>query len=240
MISFQVEDMHVHSRFSDGEGSIQENAERAIEMGLKRLGCVDHVRRDTPWVEDFTDAVAAMRSSFPAIELSAGLEAKILNQNGDLDLPPSAGAADLIYAADHRFPLGNACLAPQEIRDQLRSGALSVEAAVASLVEATANAMLKRKNLVIAHLFSILPKVGLHEGHVSTAQLHALARAAKQTGARLEVDERWRCPSLRTTRVFYEAGVPVICSTDSHKVQSIGRYEFVRTVWMGLMDCCDD
>ncbi len=228
------EDMHIHSRFSDGKATIQENVEQALRRGLTRICCVDHVRRNTPWVPEFVAEVHQAQRNNPTIPLYCGLEAKILNQSGALDLPDSIAGADYIYAADHRFPLGDECYSPEEIRERLKNKSLTEAGAIASLVEATRNAMLRRPALVLAHLFSILPKVHLDESAVSDAQLQELARTARLTGATIEVDERWRCPSLRTTAAFHKLGVPVICSTDSHSLETVGNYIYVQGVWENL------
>ena len=80
--------------------------------------------------------------------------------------------------------------------------------------------------LVIAHLFSVLPKVGLDERAVPQESLERLAQAAAESGASIEIDERWRCPSARTLRPFHAAGVPILLSTDSHSPETIGRYDY--------------
>ncbi len=103
--------------------------------------------------------------------------------------------------------MGDSCHDPKLIREKLKSGELQAADAIASLVEATRNAMLRRPSLVLAHLFSILPKVGLNEADVAESHLHELARTALETGAKIEIDERWHCPSLRTAKVFRSYGV---------------------------------
>lgn len=77
---------------------------------------------------------------------------------------------------------------------------------------------------MIAHLFSVLPKIGVREQDVPLELIERLAAATAAAGARIEVDERWRCPSARTLRPFVAAGVPLLLSTDSHRRESIGRY----------------
>ena len=56
-----AEDMHVHSTFSDGEGTIEENIAAAEERSLTALTCVDHVRRDTDWHPGFVEEVRRAR-----------------------------------------------------------------------------------------------------------------------------------------------------------------------------------
>ena len=79
---------------------------------------------------------------------------------------------------------------------------------------------------MIAHFFSILPKVGLDEADVTLAPVGRPARTAAASGARIEVSERWRCPSPRTLGPFVEHSVPILLSTDSHRRETIGRYEY--------------
>jgi histidinol phosphatase-like PHP family hydrolase len=61
-----TEDMHVHSTFSDGLHSPAENIRQAEQVGLKRLCCVDHVRRDTEWLGDFVMEDKSVESSIAA------------------------------------------------------------------------------------------------------------------------------------------------------------------------------
>jgi putative hydrolase len=101
---------------------------------------------------------------------------------------------------------------------------------IGALLTATANAMRRHAGLTIAHLFSVLPKVGLHEESVSDAQVHQLATLARATGATLEISERWRCPSLRVARIFAQERVPLVASSDAHRPTDIGRYDHVARV----------
>ena len=43
----------------------------------------------------------------------------------------------------------------------------------------------------------------------------------------VEIDERWRCPGVRTLRAFRAAEVPIFASTDSHAKENIGVYSYV-------------
>ena len=43
-------DLHVHSTFSDGASTVEENVASAAGHGLHTIGLVDHVRRSTDWV----------------------------------------------------------------------------------------------------------------------------------------------------------------------------------------------
>jgi putative hydrolase len=219
------QDMHVHSTYSDGTGTVAENLIAAERAGLAALTCVDHVREDTGWIPAFAAEVREIGSR-SEIDVRSAVEAKILNTTGDLDLPDEIDGVERIYAADHRVPLDDGPADPAAVRTAIAEGDADPVAVVESIVTATANAMARRPTLVIAHLFSVLPKLGLEESSVPERSLARLAEAARESGASIEVDERWRCPSARTLRHFQDAGVPILLSTDSHSPETIGRYDY--------------
>jgi putative hydrolase len=82
----------------------------------------------------------------------------------------------------------------------------------------------------LAHLFSVVPKMGLDEASIPDRAVGQLARQARAAGARLEVNEKWACPSARTVRAFAEAGVDLVASTDSHDCRDVGAYSWVRRI----------
>lgn len=218
------QDMHVHSTFSDGANSLEENVAEAESLGLLELGCVDHVRVDTDWVPAYAAAVARLRER-TEVRLQCGIEAKLLDTTGALDLPRPCPGVDAIYAADHQVPLVDGPHHPREIRAALKDGSVSEEEIIGAIVASTTAAVQLHDAVVIAHFFSILPKVGIDESKVALEPLEELARATGANGARIEVSERWRCPSARTLRPFADHGVPILLSTDSHRRETIGRYE---------------
>ncbi len=226
MESFRTDmDNHVHSTFSDGKGTIAENIAAAEAVGLTRLTCVDHVRVDTEWAPEFVRAVRAADAT-TEIELRCGLEAKLLDTEGNLDVPADLGGADLIYAADHQVPLASGPTHPREVKAALEDGSMQAREVLGAIVESTANAVRKYDNVVIAHLFSVLPKIGLEESEVPLELIEELAEAAAANGAMIEIDERWSCPSARTVKPFIDRGVTLLLSTDSHKPTAIGRYQY--------------
>jgi putative hydrolase len=219
------EDNHVHSTFSDGKGTIAENVAAAEALGLQRLTCVDHVRADTAWAPDFVRAVREADQQ-TEVELRCGLEAKLLDTTGSLDIPADLGGADYIYAADHQVPLASGPTHPREVKAALESGEMKALEVLEAIITATTNAVDRHENVVIAHLFSILPKVGLAEADVPAELVAGLAEAAARNGARIEIDERWSCPAAATLAPFLEREVPILLSTDSHRPQAIGRYDY--------------
>jgi putative hydrolase len=224
------EDFHVHSTFSDGASTLADNVAAARERGLRTLCLVDHVRQDTTWVPEFTAAVAPYRGQ-PGLRVLAGVEAKILDTAGHLDLPPDLDAGvDLVLVADHRFPSAEGPRHPDDVFSSMKTGTTTAAQAIEDLCRATANAISPARcprRPLLAHLFSVLPKVGLSEAVIPSPILAELAWRIARSGALVEVNEKWACPSPRTVAALVAAGVPLVAGSDSHHCRDIGRYDSV-------------
>lgn len=223
-------DFHVHSTFSDdATSSLADNLAAARSVGLREIRLTDHVRRSTTWVPDFLAAVAAERHD-PGLTVLTGVEAKLLDASGAVDIPPDlvvgVGGVDAIVIGDHQFPGTDGPWSPTQTRERLANG-LAAADAIDLFVAASIRAMQSTPSAQLAHWFSILPKVGLDEGHLGDDQLRAWAQAAASTGTIIEVNEKWACPGPRAIRAAFDAGARVVASTDSHTAADVGRYEKV-------------
>jgi putative hydrolase len=226
------EDYHVHSTFSDdGASTLAENVCAAVGRGLHTLCLADHVRRDTAWVPEFAAAVSEYRGR-PGLRVMAGVEAKIWDGSGRLDLPDALDGIDLVLIADHQFPADNGPVHPAEVRSAIAYGGMTAAEAIERVCEATARAVLcggqasgGRAGVLLAHLFSLLPKIGLDEAMVPDGLLADLAKRAAHAGALAEVNEKWSCPSPRTVAALAWAGVTLVAGSDSHHCRDIGVYD---------------
>jgi putative hydrolase len=231
MSSFRLaldEDFHVHSTFSDGASTLAENVRAATERGLATLCLVDHVRRDTTWVPEFAAAVRPFRHH-PELRVLAGVEAKILDASGRLDVPPDLARSediDLVLIADHQFPGETGPVHPDQVRATIADGGMTAAGAIEQLCLATANAL--RSGALLAHLFSLLPKIGLDEAMVPAGLLADLAGQVADAGVLVEVNEKWSCPSARTVAALAGAGVSLVAGSDSHHRRDVGVYDSVR------------
>ena len=219
-------DLHVHSTFSDGKSTLDENVQAAEQAGLEVLGLVDHVRSSTEWVPEFLDAVDALRPHTD-LELLVGVEAKILDTSGAVDAPAVLTGVDYVALADHAVPTPDGPRHPAEVKSRIKSGELRRSDVAADVVVATAAAARRCPRALVVHLFSVLPKAGLTEDEVDDELVGLLAVELAGAGAVVEINERWRCPSPRVVVALQGAGVPLVASTDSHRAATIGRYDYV-------------
>lgn len=219
-------DFHVHSTFSDDAVStVDENIAAAAERGLTHLRLIDHVRADTAWVPEFVSTVEGAHRP-DGLSIVTGVETKIMDATGRLDLPPSLTGIDAVVIADHQFPGPAGPWTPTETRARLDDG-LSVDDALDLLIGGYVAAMTSLPGSQLAHAFSILPKVGLTEADLSDEHLRAWVGAASTTQTLVEVNEKWGCPSPRILRALADAGVEIVASTDSHIASDVGVYDTV-------------
>jgi len=232
-------DYHVHSSWSDDAvSSIAENLAAAASVGLSQLRLIDHVRTSTTWVPDF---VAQVRSQPPVdgLMVLTGVEAKILDASGAIDVPAGVLGVDAIVIADHQFPGTDGAWSPETTRQRLASG-LATSDAIDLLVGALIAAMESVGSIAesggqLAHCFSILPKVGLDEDDLSDEHLSAWAKTAAATHTLVEVNEKWACPGPRALAAALAAGATLVASTDSHVASDVGRYDRVATLLAGVV-----
>jgi len=220
-------DHHVHSTFSDDAVSTpEENVAAAHAVGLRELRLVDHVRQSTTWVPDYVRAMRALVVP-DGMEVHTGVEAKILDRDGTLDIPRLPDGVDRILIADHQFPATEGPLGPTEMRRRIDAG-WAITDVLDDYVSALIAVMRRYPGNQLAHCFSLLPKVGIEESAVGEERLRAWAEAARATGTVVEVNEKWACPAPAALAAARAAGVELVAATDSHVAADVGQYSRVR------------
>lgn len=222
-------DHHVHSTFSDDAVStLAQNVEAAAAVGLNTLRLVDHVRQSTTWVPEYLAAVRDLRVP-DGLTVLTGVEAKILDVAGTLDIPTLPDGIDRILIADHQFPGADGPLAPSTVRERIAAG-WATDDVLDQLVDGLIATMRWYPGNQLAHCFSILPKIGLSEADLGAQRTDAWARAAAETDTLVEVNEKWGCPGLGALTALRQAGVGIVASTDSHDASDVGRYSRILPV----------
>jgi len=230
-----MQDLHTHTTYSDGADSLDTMVTAAVRVGITELGITDHVRAGTTWLPAYVDDLRRARATTP-IRLRFGIEAKLLDTAGNLDMPDDLDGIEYVAIADHRVPTPQGPRHPHHIRRQLAAKDLRptdvIEMVTTATVHAAASAPVQP---VIAHLFSILPKVGLAEQDLPLSLVARFATQLAITGAWVEINEKWRCPGAPVVAMLAAAGVPIVAGSDSHSAAGLGRFRYVRRTGTGLI-----
>lgn len=222
------QDMHVHTTFSDGRHSPESVLEMARERRLTRIGFADHVRRDTDWLASYVAHLEQLEGA--DIQVVVGVEAKLLDASGTLDVPPDLQGIERILVADHRLPLRGELLSPRQVRESMRSGTLDAPEVWESLLCAYEACAERYSNLQLAHPLSFASRVGIDEASIPTPRLDHFADVMAANDVAVEVSERWRCPGRKTLLRLRLSGVELVASTDAHDARAVGAYDYVRRI----------
>lgn len=151
---------HLHTNFTDGTSSIEDYCTFAMNNGYKYLIFTEHVRQVCTY--DFTDLERTLedaRHRFPSLQISLGVEAKLL-PNGTLDVSKEVlDRVDVLGIACHSFP------SDVEIYAEAMEHVLK-ESYAKDLVQVWVHPGLffKKNNILESRLFSYLLDLAIHQG----------------------------------------------------------------------------
>lgn len=97
-------DYHMHTEFSDGDSPVSAYVETAREMGLSEIAITDHCWRSSDWIADYVETVRSLDEAYDDISVLAGLEAKVIDRDGTVDVAPEdAERVDFVMGVVHRY-----------------------------------------------------------------------------------------------------------------------------------------
>ena len=200
-----VADLHTHSDWSDGSGSLREMQEAAAARGLEVLAVTDHSPAlkmtgglDREKLLRQWEALDRLDGVVPGLTVLRGMEVDIL-ADGTLDMDDDLlERMDVVVVSVHgRFEL-----------DEARQ----TDRVVAALAHPSVN--------VLGHPTGRL--LGQRDGFaidldavIAAALEHDVALEINAHPARLDLDDRW-------ARVAAQAGVPISINTDAHAPAELG------------------
>ena len=87
-------DLHTHTIYRHGRGSIRENVLAAKQRGLHTIGMADHgpghlfiCVRGVEALHRMREEINGLQSEFPELEILLGVEANIVDVDGTIDVP---------------------------------------------------------------------------------------------------------------------------------------------------------
>lgn len=228
-----IYDIHTHTTFSHGTGSIEDNVKAAIAKGLREIGIADHgpghltygvKHKNFPVMREEIDRLQPL---YPEIRISLGVEANIINPSGTLDLWAEEWAYfDYILAGYHYGIFGEAPV------KALRTHAVNL---VANYIKgrktewgspASGDKGQRKINteLVIKALHENKIKVLTHPGDKGRFDLLPIARACAETGTLMEISTWHEAPMNEELKHLAKEEVHFIISSDAHSPDRVGTF----------------
>lgn len=204
-------DLHLHSTFSDGHNTPEEIVEYAILNLYDEIAIVDHVRRTTDWLDNFTNEIERLKRVYQdRIILYSGIEAKVINLQGDIDARADFfPKVDLVLGAFHRIPKGEGeYLSESEITaDSERA----LEFWFTGFMKLLENPHVH----IIAHPTAIMKRYNIT---ISTDMKNLIAKKAASCGKILEVNSKYQVPDEEFLNILRKNDVKLSSGSDSHSI----------------------
>ena len=217
-------DLHTHTVWSHGKGSIADNAAQAAALGLERLGISDHGPGNLAYGIDLSQLpekrkeIEECRKSFPDLKIELGIEANIVNQDGALDITKEQTALfDFIIAGYHYSYLGER---PLKGIGVVIGGWLHERG-----ITSSARARNYNTDLIVNTLLANKIDILSHPGDKAAFDIDAIARACEQTGTVMEINDHHNGLSEEDIKTAMKYGVRFILSSDAHRPQAVGRVD---------------
>lgn len=98
-------DYHIHSSWCDGRQTINQIVKRSKKLKLNAIAITDHARKYSPWVTSYISELKSYQKTSKQPLVIIGLEVKILDFTGEVDLNPNwIPNLNIVLIAIHSIP----------------------------------------------------------------------------------------------------------------------------------------
>lgn len=210
-----TQDLHTHTVHSHGLGSVADNANAALEGGLKAIAITDHgpghlsygVRHMDKYLAD----IEQVRRQFAGrLEVKTGIELNLIGLDGSIDLPSELRQAFQVKILGyHKFTkMANL----QSFHHfYMKNRVCSSKSFINKTTDAYISAMEKYNLSIIAH-----PAYGI------PVDVGQLAKACKHFGVFFELNSSHKELSLKMIETVAKEGPTFILSSDAHDPSRVG------------------
>lgn len=111
-------DYQIHTRWTDGQHTPVEIIGAAQKMGMGSIAFTEHIRRESDYFPRFFAQLDDLRSKSP-LEVLIGVETKVIDINGNLDISVSDyDLAEIVLGSVHRIPYEGTWVHPRDLGKQ--------------------------------------------------------------------------------------------------------------------------
>lgn len=217
-------DYHIHSIYSKnnhGKSTIEEIVKKSVELGLKEIAITDHgpshflfgIKKNK--IIDAKNEVIEMRKKFPQIKILFGIEANILNSEGDIDLNDDLlNCCDIILCGYHSGVLFSS------FKDLWN---FSVMNFIGKFIK---NIKYKQTEKNTEAVVNAINKNGIniltHPGDKIPVNIDKVAYAAEKNNTILEISNHHKHLNREEIKIAEKYDVKFAINSDSHIKDSIG------------------
>ncbi len=207
-------DYHLHTTWTDGNHSAREMHDSAVANDLTAVLFSEHARQTS---EDWFHEFAAEIRALPQDQCRAlvGVEAKVLNYDGEIDSTPGiTDTCDMVMASVHRFAKRSGP-GVEEFDESNPETALETELAMSL-------AVLENPAVdILGHPFGV--SMTRFDAKPSEDQYKAIIAKAAVTGVAFEVNSYYHPDPWALVGWCREAGARISLGSNAHHIDDVGQ-----------------
>lgn len=211
-------DLHTHTTYSHGKGSILDNVREANAKGLKEIGIADHGPGHIFYGIKMTDLpkmredIAKAKELFPDLDIKLGVEANIINKSGRLDVSKEDQALfDYILAGYHYGVLGE-------------NPGSAIKVCIGGYVRAFSNRAFNT-DLIVKALYENDIKILTHPDDKIDVDIDEIAKACEKTNTLMEINNHHLSLHSGSIKIASKYDVSFVLSSDAHRAVDVGSFD---------------
>lgn len=216
-------DYHTHTIYSHGSGTIRDNVEAALKIGLKEIAICDHgpghylygvKRKNIPIMREEIDRLNEEYSDRD-IKIILGVEANITGFDGRIDMDEKLISLTDILLLGYHYGV-----TPSSFKGAL--GLYVVNPITKILPIGRERALKLNTNAFIRAINNYPITFITHPGSKVKIDIKTLARAAGKAGTALEINSKHSELSIESIKLAMEEDVEFIINSDAHTPEDVG------------------
>ncbi len=222
-------DLHTHTKYSHGRGSVLDNAAVAKAKGLHMLGIADHGPGHMFYgikMADVTNMRAEVNEAqrlFPLLEVKLSVEANIVSPSGKLDIDDEEKKLfDYIIAGYHFGAFGD---------EPLKGFKMCLGSKFRVFSDKNYNT-----DVIVRALHENDIKLLTHPGDKIDVDIKEISKACAETGTLMEINNHHDGLSMADLEIAAQFNVYFVISSDAHTPNDVGTFDtaLCRAVQIGL------
>lgn len=214
-------DLHTHTTYSHGKGSIRDNVLVAKEKGLKGIAITDHGRDHLFYgirgnaLEKMREEIEELKKEFPDIDIFLSVEANIYNSGTGLDAKKlEEKFCDFLIAGYHYGVNNGYCISNFLFKHGIFKTKKREE-------------KLRKRNteMIVKAINNNKIKILTHPGDKAPVDIYEIALACAKKNVLMEISTHHPHLSVEEIKKVMPTGVNFIINSDAHKPEVVGTFE---------------
>lgn len=220
---FLESDLHTHTIYSHGKGTIEDNVLAARAKGIMKIGITDHGPAHVTYgidklkYSEMKSEILRLREAYPDMEILFGVEANILGSEGRIDVKSKdIDVFDYICAGYHYGTLGGGTFSSLLTWGHNLIARTPEKATKAQIRQNTSDIVAALENNHIMFL--------THPGDKAPVDLLEIAAVCARVGTLVEINTWHASLSAKDIEMMMLADIKFIVNSDAHTSDRVGDF----------------